>query len=277
VKWLVERELQPEPLTPEPEPITRGNLMHDTLERLIRELGGPLTPSSLHRAREILERLLAELASGPGSQLAPGSPEVVRAGGLRAIEADLRRYLEHEAAAGAGWRPFGVELKFGFDGGDDESLPALALGEGPERVLVRGMIDRVDVDGAGHALVRDYKSGSSRPEFAGARWHDERRLQVALYMLVVRELIGLDPVGGFYQALRGDDLRARGVFVTGFELGSGVVPTDQREPAELAAVLEDAQERALALAGALRAGSLIPCPQTCSRDGCAYPGICRSQ
>jgi ATP-dependent helicase/DNAse subunit B len=277
VKWLVERELQPEPLTPEPEPITRGNLMHDTLERLIRELGGPLTPSSLHRAREILERLLAELASGPGSQLAPGSPEVVRAGGLRAIEADLRRYLEHEAAASAGWRPFGVELKFGFDGGEDESLPALALGEGPERVLVRGMIDRVDVDGAGHALVRDYKSGSSRPEFAGARWHDERRLQVALYMLVVRELIGLDPVGGFYQALRGDDLRARGVFVTGFELGSGVVPTDAREPAELAGVLEDAQERALALAGALRAGSLIPCPQTCSRDGCAYPGICRSQ
>ncbi len=277
VKWLVERELQPQPLTPEPEPVTRGNLMHDTLERLLSELGAPLIPSSLDRARVILERLLAELAAGPGSRLAPGSPEVVRAGALRAIEADLRRYLEHEAATGPGWRPDGLELRFGFDAEDDRSLPALELGEGADAVLVRGVIDRIDVDGGGHAVIRDYKSGAGRPEFPGARWHDDRRLQVALYMLVVRELVGLDPVAGFYQPLRGDDLRARGVFVKGFEVGSGAVPTDAREPAELAALLQDAQERAVALAGALRAGTLTPCPQTCSRDGCAYPGICRSQ
>ena len=31
-------------------------------------------------------------------------------------------------------------------------------------------------------------------------------------MLVVRELLGLEPVGGFYQPLRGSDLRARGMF-----------------------------------------------------------------
>jgi ATP-dependent helicase/DNAse subunit B len=279
VRWLIERELQPEPLTPQPEPITRGNLMHDVLERLLRELGGPVTPASVSRARTILERLLTAAAESDPThlRLAPGSPEVVRAGALRAIEADLRRYLEHEAATGDGWRPLGLELRFGFDGEDGESLPALQLGDGPDRVLVRGMIDRVDVDDRGHAMVRDYKSGARRPEWSASRWATDRRLQVALYMLVVRELVGAEPVAGFYQPLRGEDIRARGVFVKGAVTSSGVVGTDAREPDELDAMLTDAATRAQTLAAALRAGELTPCPQTCSRDGCAYPGICRSQ
>jgi hypothetical protein len=96
-------------------------------------------------------------------------------------------------------------------------------------------------------------------------------------MLVVRELTGAEPVAGFYQPLRGDDLRARGVFVKGTNVGSGVVTTDARASEELDAMLADAAERAVALAGALRAGELEPCPQNCSRDGCRYPAICRSQ
>jgi ATP-dependent helicase/DNAse subunit B len=279
VRWLIERELQPEPLAPRPEAMTRGSLMHDVLERLLRELDGPVTPASLSQARAILDRLLAQLADGDGSALAPGSPEVVRAGALRAIEADLRRYLEHEAATGSDWRPLGLELRFGFDDEEDGagSLPPLELGEGPDRVLVRGMIDRVDTDGQGHALVRDYKSGARRQGWAAANWTAERQLQVALYMLVVRELMGAEPVAGFYQPLRGDDLRARGVFVKGADVGTGVVGNDARAPQEMDAILADAAEQALTLARALRGGELNPCPQTCSRDGCAYPAICRSQ
>jgi ATP-dependent helicase/DNAse subunit B len=278
VRWLIERELQPEPLAPEPDPITRGNVMHDVLERLLRELDGPLTPGSVATAREILERLLVELAESETSRrLVPGASEVVRAGALRAIEADLRRYLEHEAATGGGWRPLGLEMRFGFTGDDDGSLPPLELVDGDERVLVRGMIDRVDVDGRGHAVVRDYKSGARRSDWSAGRWSADRRLQVALYMLVVRELIGLEPAGGFYQPLRGDDLRARGVFVRAEDVGAGAVSTDARDPAEIDALLADAAGRAVSLAASLRSGELTPCPQTCSRDGCAYPAICRSQ
>lgn len=289
VKWLIERELQPDTLTPQSEPIARGNFMHDMLERLLRELGGPVTQASLPAARAILERLLAESdpsqpSDADRASLSPGSPEVVRAGVLRAIEADLRRYLQHEADADGGWRPDGLELRFGFEGESEgeggvatNSLPPLTLGDGPDRVLVRGMIDRVDVDGRGHAVVRDYKSGARRQGWAAANWATDRQLQVALYMLVVRELVGLDSVAGFYQPLRGDDLRARGVFVKGVDAGTGVVGTDAREPEELEALLTDAADRAVVLAAALRAGALSPCPQTCSRDGCAYPAICRSQ
>ena len=142
---------------------------------------------------------------------------------------------------------------------------------------VRGVVDRVDVDGAGHAVVRDYKSGARRPAWSAARWTEDRQLQVALYMLVVRELTGSEPVAGFYQPLRGDDLRARGVFVKGLPVGRAVVATDARAPEELDEMLADAAERAVALAASLRAGALEPCPQNCSRDGCKYPAICRSQ
>jgi RecB family exonuclease len=136
------------------------------------------------------------------------------------------------------------------------------------------VIDRVDVDSERRAIVRDYKSGSARREQTGVRWGEDRQLQVALYMVVVRELLGLQPAAGLYQPLGGKDLRARGVFLKDLAIGTGVVDTDARDSAELEAVLDDAVSRALALAERLRGGELTPSPETCSRDGCAYPGIC---
>ncbi len=278
VKWLVEGELRPEALEPESEAIARGNVMHGALERVFADLDRPLTPDTLETARLILDRTLAELSAGGGesARLGVGRPAVVRAGALRAIEADLRRYLALEAETGARWRPYGLELRFGFDD-ERPSLPALELGEGDQRVAIRGAIDRVDTDGAGAALVRDYKSGGSRSEYPQARWSADRKLQVAVYLLAVRDLIGLEPAGGFYQPLRGDDLRPRGMFVDGAEVGSGAVGRDAREPDEFATALDEAAARASAIAAALRTGRLTPCPQTCTRDGCAFPGICRSQ
>jgi RecB family exonuclease len=188
------------------------------------------------------------------------------------VAADLRRYLSYEAGDGSDWRPYGLELRFGFES-EPESLPPLEL---DQDVRLRGIIDRVDADTDGHAIVRDYKSGSARPEHQGARWTTDRQLQVALYMLVVRELLGLEPVGGFYQPLGGGDLRARGVFLAGEAPGDRLVANDGRDPEQLDDLLDEARARTLALAARLRSGSLEPCPATCSRDGCKYPGICRA-
>ena len=125
-------------------------------------------------------------------------------------------------------------------------------------------------------MVRDYKTGGRRPEWAGDRWRGDGTLQVALYMLAVRDLLGLEPVAGLYQPLSGGDLRPRGVFLEGAPVGEGVFERDGRDDAALAAELEDAKCRAVELAARLRAGELTPCPDTCSRNGCRYPGICRS-
>lgn len=285
VKWLVERELQPSCLEPEPDPIARGQAMHSALEQVLRRLGGAVTPQSLPDADRILEEILGTLPPALG----PGASAALSAAALRSVEADLRRYLKHEAASGCGWEPQGLELRFGFED-EPGSLPALALGEGRERVFLRGVVDRLDADpGAGvdpagtidpgrggGAIVRDYKSGRTRPEQQGARWAPDRRLQVALYMLAIRELMGLTPVAGLYQPLGGSDLRARGVFLKGAPVGTCVVPNDARERVELDDVLRDAEARALALAARLRAGELTPCPERCSRNGCRHPGICRA-
>ncbi len=273
-KWLVERELQPARFEPEPDPIARGNYMHAALEDVLRRLETAVTPSTLADAYRVLDEVVGELPATVGS----GRPEGVRAGIRGALEADLRRYLAHEAADGCGWDPDGIELRFGFE--DDEgSLPALVLGDGPDRIRLRGVIDRVDVEPgrSGRAIVRDYKSGSARPEHQGAHWAVDRQLQVALYMLVARELLGLEPVAGLYQPLGGGDLRARGVFLEGAPVGARVVATDARSSEELEATLQDAAARALEIAAQLRTGRLEPCPETCSRQGCRFPGICRSQ
>jgi ATP-dependent helicase/DNAse subunit B len=276
MKWLVERELRPQALEPDAEPLTRGSAAHDVLEKVLARLGGPVTPESLPEAI----RLLDETLEAVSPQLAAGRSAALRAAATQSLAADLRRYLEYETAFGSGWVPRGLEMRFGFEEeeeGEGESLPALVLGDGAERIAVRGAIDRVDVDPRSEqAVVRDYKTGAVRQEWQGNRWRSGQRLQVALYMIAVRELLGLDAVAGLYQPLGGKDLRPRGIYESDAAVGTRLLPADAREPAALHEELEDASARAVALAAALRAGDLEPCPETCSRDGCQYPGICRA-
>lgn len=153
------------------------------------------------------------------------------------------------------------------------------LGEGADRISLRGVIDRVDVapDGSGRAIVRDYKSGSVRPEYRAGRWAGDRELQVALYMVAVRELLALDPVAGFYQPFGGRQTNPRGIFLEGAPVGGRVVRNDGRDREALEAELADGVARALALARRLRGGELEPAVATCSNDGCRFPGICWSQ
>src|SRR5581483_6768192 len=202
MKWLVERELQLEPFAPETDSMVRGQVVHRVLEELYRRLGAAVTEGTLAQAQTAAAELLRDCSKPIGA----AQPAAIRAGLVRAIQADVDRLLALEASSGADWPPSGLELRFGFEDEDSEveSLPALEL---PGGVRVRGMIDRVDLEppaGEGaetvrRAIVRDYKTGVTRPEYQGARWAVDQQLQVPLYMLAVRELLSVDPVAGFYQ------------------------------------------------------------------------------
>jgi RecB family exonuclease len=242
-----------------------------------------VTEASLPLARELLETAVAE----GRAELEADLPATTAASTVLGLEADLRRYLLHAATTGeTPYDPTLFEQRFGFDDAEAEepSLPPLVVGAGDEAVRIRGAIDRVDIGPDGKAMVRDYKSGRAGDRMAVASWEKRGTLQVAVYMLAVRDLLGLVPVGGLYQPLRASrpgDLRARGVVEDRPEVeplvGGAFVRSDVISAEELGEALRSAEERIVTLARDLRAGRLTPQPETCGFfNRCAHPGICRS-
>jgi ATP-dependent helicase/DNAse subunit B len=274
VKWLVDRVLDPFELEPDPEPLVRGSYAHAVLEATysrLRERTGSakLTPESLPAAEEILLEALREMQ--PRFRISPKETRFRTA--VRRLEFDLLRHLRREAERGGSFEPAELELAFGMP---DAELPALELGDG---VRIRGKIDRVDTWN-GYALVTDYKSG--RKAYPVARWEQDRRMQAALYMLAVRELLGLEPAGGVYLPLGADrkNAKPRGLVLdeVAGELGDGVAANDVKPAAEVAEELDRARERVREIAARMRSGDVRPCPDTCAwNGGCSYPSICREE
>ena len=292
-RWFLERLLRPGDFDPEAEPLARGGLAHevlkDTLEGVRREYGSArLTPQRLARAIELLDLALREHEAAHPLSVAPERASAAR----RRLQADLQNYLRYAAGAESPLEPTLLEAGFGFDadpgadplaergadpgaegGADAVELAALDLGGG---VRLRGRIDRVDVSGDGYAVVYDYKSKEAPPP---NRWVSEGKVQMALYMKAVQELLGMRVAGGFYQPLSGHDLRARGLLDAGSGLQLPCVGGDSREGEEVAEILEQALALARLAAGQARAGSFESRPQTCgwNGSGCVYPGICRCE
>jgi ATP-dependent helicase/DNAse subunit B len=272
VKWLVERQLRPLALEPDPEQMVRGRYAHEVLEltfsRLREETGASrVTRENLAAAERLMREALRERQS---SFLLSPSQTRVRAA-VRRLEFDLLAYLRHEAQRDGVFEPSSLELRFGVG---EESLPAVPLpGDG---ISVRGVIDRIDTWN-GWGLVRDYKSG--RSVYKAADWREKNRLQAALYMIAARELLGLKPAGGVYVPLAGSERRPRGLVSDELreELGSDFFENDFRSPEEVEEHLREASETACELVQRVRSGDVHPCPDTCkwSSGGCQHPSICR--
>jgi RecB family exonuclease len=264
VRWLVESVLRPQRTEPDPEAMRRGSIAHAVLEQVLRRLreregSARLTPTSLPAALEELEAAMDDRRATAGGTRERAS--------LRELEVDLRRLLRHEAECGPGLEPRWLEWSFGREGDEHEPLPLGDSGMG-----VTGRVDRIDVDAAGRALVRDYKG---RTVTAGARWTRDRRLQAALYALAVRDLLGLETVGALYQPVGHRDVRARGLVRD--DVPGSYVNGDVVDAATLDAALEEARAIAARAGADIRAGRLRACPGSClPSGGCAFPAICRA-
>jgi ATP-dependent helicase/DNAse subunit B len=277
VGWFVERMLRPGAFEPQPEPLARGGLAHavlkDTLEGLRRETGtARLTPAVLGRARELLSVALAQNEAEYPLSVAPERRIAVR----RRLRADLDRYLRFAADSDSELEPRELELGFGFAEGDERGEPTdLPVFEMEGGLKLRGRIDRVDVGAGGEAVVYDYKSSKAPP---AARWIRDGNLQVALYMRAAEELLGVQVVGGLYQPLSGEDLRARGVLDGASGVQIDCVRTDVREHSEMQELLAEALAAAQRVAAQAGRGELEARPETCAfRGGCMYPTICRCE
>lgn len=187
-RWFVDHELNPQPLDPTPEPLTQGGLMHTALERLYKEAPGEDAlprPGDVERwiarGREIVDEVTARLTDHPADRAM-----------RRRVERLLVAFLRREAARESPrLRPSLLEADFG----EEASKPALPIGDW----ALHGRIDRVD-EGDGVGLAIDYKL--AREVTPVAKFVEKGTLQLPLYLLALRELWGMDVVGGLYQPLR---------------------------------------------------------------------------
>jgi hypothetical protein len=128
-------------------------------------------------------------------------------------------------------------------------------------------------------VVRDYKSGREVPGVA--KFGDKGSLQIQLYMLVAREVLGLDVIGGLYQplgAVKTGDRKPRGVVVKGDERldGLNLVRGDRQERDEFDEAIAGARELAIVKGTELRSGAIDrkPLGGKCSKY-CTFQPICR--
>jgi putative RecB family exonuclease len=155
---------------PEPPsaPASKGTLVHRALELLLDRPGPERTIES---ALDDLDRASAELAAHPEfSGLELGAEELER---FRCdAEVLVRNYFELEDPTTV--RPIGLEIKL------DAKL---------DGVVVRGIIDRLELDADGELVISDYKTGNTPSE----RWEEKSLAGVHIYALLCEQNFGRRP------------------------------------------------------------------------------------
>ena len=203
-----ERIVSPKTIDAEVDPMLRGSVAHSALHKfyagLPKELGHDrVTPENVEAAR----RLPAPLPRRRAARRRPARAH--RAAGGRARGEPLARSRRVRARRGRARRcellPRRFEVSFGSDRSAPELQRGLPLGDG---LYLSGKIDRIDVDPfSARGIVQDYKSG--RTAHSAKQIDEELKLQIPLYMLVLRDLVGVEPLGGVYRALAGARAYAR--------------------------------------------------------------------
>jgi ATP-dependent helicase/DNAse subunit B len=257
--WLFERVVDPKKIDAEADAMLRGKVAHQALYAfyagLPRELGvDRVTPETLDAALVFLERCLDD-AIGSGVRIDLGD---VDAAELReGLHRDLERFVRSEAESELAFLPRRFEVGFGTDRSAPELQRGLALGDG---LFVSGKIDRIDIDPlSARGIVQDYKSGKG--SFSARQIDEERRLQVPLYMLVLRDLAGIEPLGGLYRALSGARASRGMLRAESRDELPGFKPADYLDEEQFWGQVETARERALTAARRIRTGDVSHDPK----------------
>jgi ATP-dependent helicase/DNAse subunit B len=261
--WFVERLLDPKTIDADVDAKLRGSVAHTTLHRfyagLPKEVGVDkpdvehLEPALAH-----LRACLTQAVEGVRMELT----EIQREELQQTLWRDLSAFVEAEARVELPLVPRELELQFGFE---RSKHAGLALADG---LFLSGKIDRVDVEVFGaRGIVQDYKGGKSA--HSAQAIEQEQRLQIPLYMLVLRDIVGIEPLGGLYRPLAGER-KPRGLLraEAAAEL-QGFTRTDYVEDDEFWRRLEGARKLAGDLAQRIRAGDVHhdprggQCPSWC--------------
>jgi ATP-dependent helicase/DNAse subunit B len=265
--WFIERLIDPRSIDGEVDARLRGSIAHQTLFKffsgLPKELGTErVDPERLDDALAFLRTCLSEaIDSGVWIELGDLQRRELKEGLWR----DLENFVREEAESPLALVPRRFEVAFG----SDRSAPELQSGLQVDGFSLTGKIDRIDVDPfSARGIVQDYKSGKTA--HSAAKIESELRLQIPLYMLVLRDLVGIEPIGGLYRALAGER-HARGLLRAEAEEDvPGFSKRDYLDEDEFWAQTERAKEHAIRFVGRIRSGDIqhdpkggFPCPTWC--------------
>ncbi len=205
--WFLERLIDPKSIDAEVDARLRGSVAHQVLYRfysgLPKELGvESLDPERVDEGVDFLRRCLSDAMGGVRMELTDLQRRELEHGLWR----DLEAFVRDDAASGSPLVPRRFEVSFGSERSAPELQRGLELAAG---LYLSGKVDRIDVDPySARGIVQDYKSGKTG--HSATQIESEKRLQIPLYMLVLRDLVGIEPLGGLYRPLSGQR-RARGL------------------------------------------------------------------
>jgi ATP-dependent helicase/DNAse subunit B len=246
--WFVDRFLSPRSIDAEVDPKLRGSVAHSALHkfftRIPKELGiERLDESVVDGALRLMRTCLDDAVRGVGMDLT----DMQRLELDQTLWRDLEAVVRSECESTLQLVPRHFEHFFGT-----ERHPGLDLGDG---LTLSGKIDRIDVDPFGaRGIVQDYKSG--KHAHSAREIEAELRLQIPLYMLVLRDLVGLEPLGGLYRPLAGER-KPRGILrESEHELLDGFAKNDYLEEDAFWTQVETARTKAHELAVRIREGDV---------------------
>ena len=273
--WFVERYLDPRSIDAEVDAKLRGSVAHNALykffTRMPKELGVEhLDERIADDAVRLMRTCLDEALQGVRMEMTEMQARELDQTLWRDLEAVVRAECESELTL----VPRRFEVLFGGERAAPELQRGLELGDG---LSLSGKIDRIDVDPFGaRGIVQDYKSG--KHAHSAREIESELRLQIPLYMLVLRDLVGLEPLGGLYRPLAGER-KARGLLrASEGETLRGFSRNDYLEEEAFWGAVDRARESARSLAQRIRGGDVVhdpkggECPAWCD----LWP-ICRVQ
>ncbi len=241
--WFVERYLRPGGIDQAIDAKMRGSIAHVALQRFYSQLPSAIpgaervTSANVEAAVELMHRCV-EGALDTGLRI--DTDDLQRRELAQSLQRDLEQLVRVEAAASSTFTPRKLEVSF----------KAYELAAG---VAVSGKIDRVDADPhSARGIVVDYKSGAAP---SAAQIHEEARLQIPLYLLVLRDQLGLEPMGGVYMPV-GGGRRARGLLRAGDDQVPGFAAADYLDGPQFDAEIEHARETAVLLAERIRSGDV---------------------
>ena len=262
--WFFERLISPRQIDRKVDAMLRGSVAHTTLHRFYAGLPRATGGDRVDEARlDDALAFLGECLEGALQGVKMEMTELERRELEQSLKRDLEQLVRDEARSPVPLLPRKFEVGFGSERSAPELQRGLDLGDG---ITLSGKIDRIDVDpGSARGIVQDYKSG--RTGHSAAEIEKELRLQIPLYMLVLRDLVGIEPLGGLYRPLAGER-RPRGLLRA--EARDDVLPgfaaNDYLDEDAFWAQVEGARDLARGLAQRIRAGDVRHDPK--GTDGC---------